>query len=303
MRALILCLVAAPFLFSQQPDDKEDLKNPVAGKPDAISAGRKLFVEGCSGCHGSNAEGGRGPNLSKGDQIRGASNRQLVEILTEGVKGSDMPPSGLAPDKTWQLIAYLRNFTAVAYDSNASGDAAAGSALFFGAAGCSNCHTIRGRGGFPGPDLSNIGRQRSFRQLRESVVDPDAQISEGYGAVTVTTNSGRSIAGVARDNTNYAIQILDARGDIHRLLKKDLREVTLQPASLMPHDYKQRLTAADLENILAFLSRQSIRQDAPAPGPLSPRRATACLTNSFAKAPATTGSRTQATMRHTGIAL
>jgi PQQ-dependent dehydrogenase (methanol/ethanol family) len=262
MRSLLLCLLGVPLLYAQAPDEKEDLKNPVAGQADAIAAGKKLYLEGCSGCHGPSAEGGRGPNLAQGDQIRGATNRQLLSVITDGVKGSDMPPSGLRSDKVWQLVAYLRNLTAVAFDSMGTGDVQAGSALFFGQAGCANCHTIRGRGGFPGPDLSNIGRVRSFRQLRESLLNPDAQIAEGYGGVTVTTKSGQTISGVARDNTNYAIQILDARGDIHRLLKADLREVVFRKRSLMPGDFKERLSSTEIDNLLAFLGRQSLRDSA-----------------------------------------
>jgi PQQ-dependent dehydrogenase (methanol/ethanol family) len=262
MRSFLVCLIGVPLLFAQS-DEKEDIKNPVAGQADAIAAGRKLYLEGCSGCHGPTAEGGRGPNLAQGDQIRGATNRHLLSVITDGVKGSDMPPSGLPGDKVWQVVAYLRNMTAVAFDSIATGDADAGHTLFFGNAGCANCHTIRGRGGFPGPDLSNIGRVRSFRQLRESLLDPDAQIAEGYGGVTVTTKSGQTIVGVVRDNTNYAIQILDARGEIHRLLKADLREVVFRKDSLMPHDFKERLSSAEIENLLGFLGRQSIRQAGP----------------------------------------
>jgi len=260
MRSFLFCLLSVPLLFAQTPDEKEDIKNPVAGQSDAIAAGKKLYLEGCSGCHGPTAEGGRGPNLAQGDQIRGATNRHLLSVIGEGVKGSEMPPSGLPPDKIWQVVAYLRNLTAVAFDSTAPGDPEAGRALFFGKADCAKCHTIRGRGGFPGPDLSNIGRVRSFRQLRQSLLDPNAEIAAGYGGVTVTTKSGRTIAGVARDHTNYAIQILDASGDIHRLLTADLREAVFRANSLMPSDYKQRLSSAEIENLLAFLGRQSIRQ-------------------------------------------
>ena len=123
MRSILLCLLGVPLLLAQSPDEKEDLKNPVAGQADAIAAGKKLYLEGCSGCHGPTAEGGRGPNLAQGDQIRGATNRQLLSVITEGVKGSDMPPSGLPADKIWQIVAYLRNLTAVAFDSMAPGDA------------------------------------------------------------------------------------------------------------------------------------------------------------------------------------
>lgn len=258
MRALILCLLATPFLLAYP--EEEDLKNPMAGQTAAIAAGKKLFIESCSGCHGPTAEGGRGPNLAQGDQIRGATNRHLLSVVTQGIKGSEMPPSGLSEEKAWQIITYLRDLTAVAFDSTSPGNVESGRQLFFGKANCANCHTIRGRGGYPGPDLSNIGRLRSFRQLRESLLDPDAQIADGYGGVTVTTKAGQRIGGVARDNTNYAIQILDTRGEIHRLLKADLREITLAKESLMPQDYKQRLTAGETDDLLAFLGRQSIRQ-------------------------------------------
>jgi len=259
MRTLLICFLA-PCLWAQVPDDKDDLKNPVAGQADAIAAGRKLYLEGCSGCHGPTAEGGRGPNLARGDQVRGATDRHLLSVITGGVKGSDMPPSGLPAAKVWQIVAYLRNLTAVAFDSMAPGDSRAGAALFYGRAGCAGCHTVRGRGGFPGPDLSNIGRALSIAQLRQSILDPDAEIAEGYRGVTVVIQSGETISGVARDATNYALQILDAHGDLHRLLRSALREVTFRTQSLMPHDYKQRLTAAEIDDLVAFLGRQAIRQ-------------------------------------------
>jgi PQQ-dependent dehydrogenase (methanol/ethanol family) len=264
MRSVLIC-VLAPCLLAQVAEEKEDLKNPVAGQADAVAAGRKLYLESCSGCHGPTAEGGRGPNLSHGDQIRGATNRHLFAALTEGVKGSDMPPSGLPAARVWQIIAYLRNLTSVAFDSTAPGDARAGEALFFGNAGCANCHAIRGRGGYPGPDLSNIGRTASFPQLRRAILDPDAEIADGYGAVTVVTKTGQTVSGVARDNTNYAIVVLDSHGEIHRLLKAQLREVIFHNKSLMPHDFKERLTALEIDNVVAFLGRQSIRQS-PAGG-------------------------------------
>ena len=260
MRSLLYCLLGVPLLLAQAPDEKEDLKNPVAGQAIAIAAGKKLYLESCSGCHGPTAEGGRGPNLAQGEQVRGATNRQLLSIVKDGVKGSDMPPTRLPDEKIWQIIAYLRNLTAVAFDSTAPGDIQAGSVLFYGKAGCTSCHMIRGRGGFIGPDLSNIARTVPFRQLRESLLDPDAHIADGYGGVTVVTRSGQKISGVARDNTNYSIQILDAQGKLHRLLKLDLREVEFRKTSLMPHDYKERLSPPEIEDLLAFLGRQSMRQ-------------------------------------------
>ena len=53
--------------------------------------------------------------------------------------------------------------------------------------------------------------------------------------------------------------MLDAAGELHLLMKKDLRAVTFSKKSLMPSDYKTRLNAAELEDLLAFLSRQAGR--------------------------------------------
>ena len=173
MRSIYLCLMSVPLLIAQPPAEKDDLPNPVAGQPEAITAGRKLYLESCSGCHGPTAEGGRGPNLAQGDQIRGATNRHLTSVIYGGREGyRDAAFGACRTIRSGQLIAYLRNLTAVAFDSMAPGDVQAGSALFFGKAGCANCHTIRGRGGFPGSRSYNIGRVRSLRQLRESLLDP-----------------------------------------------------------------------------------------------------------------------------------
>jgi len=255
---VVLALLPAVLAFAQESKE-EDVKNPLAGDPAAIAAGKIAFVEGCSGCHGTNAEGGRGPNLAKGDLIRDVPNRRLFASIKSGIKGTEMPPSRLPDENIWQMVTYLRDLTSPAFDSHLTGDPDAGSALYFGKAGCVNCHMIRGRGGFLGPDLSNAGRGKTPPQLREAILDPDATIADGFRGVTVTLRDGKKISGVAKDNTNYAIQILDAHGDVHRLLKQDLSEVVFRKKSLMPGDYKQRLSASELENLMAFLSRQSLR--------------------------------------------
>src|SRR5690348_14237088 len=95
LTAALGALLGISLAVAQAPEKEDDLKNPVAGKPEAISAGRKLFLEGCSGCHGAEAEGGRGPNLARGERVRGLTNRQLFGTIRDGVKGGDMPPSHL----------------------------------------------------------------------------------------------------------------------------------------------------------------------------------------------------------------
>jgi len=45
---------------------------------------------------------------------------------------------------------------------------------------CQVCHKINGAGGAVGPDLSTVGARRSVELIRQSILDPDAVIAEGY---------------------------------------------------------------------------------------------------------------------------
>jgi len=69
----------------------------------------------------------------------------------------------------------------------------------------------------------------------------------------------RRISGAAKNNSNYSIQILDAQGKFHFLLKKDLKALTHHKSSLMP---TTSLSVSDKQNLLAFLSRQSLETPA-----------------------------------------
>src|SRR5436190_10230697 len=271
MRTICILLLVASALPSQIPDpDSRSERNPFAAQPDAILAGRNLFMASCSGCHGANAEGGRGPNLTEGRQIRRLRDGALFASIKSGVPGTDMPPSNLAEDQIWRLVAFVRDLSAAAYESKVAGDAEQGASIFFGKGGCSGCHMIRGRGGFIGPDLTDIGALRTVPQLRESLLKPSARIVDGYEGVTVTLRDGSKISGVARNSNNYSMQILDAKGSLRLLATDELRAVEFRKSSLMPEDYGKRLASAQIDNLLAFLSRQSVRP----PGERSPGAST-----------------------------
>ncbi len=256
MRTLVVLSFAAA-LAAQ--DREPEVKNPVAGKPEAIEAGRSLYMNSCSGCHGPNAEGGRGPRLINNGSVRGANDKSLFATIKEGVPGSDMPSSTLAEDKVWQVAAFVKNLNASAFDTRPVGDIEAGAKAFQGRGGCVVCHAVKGRGGLLGPDLTNIGMTRSVAQIRESILDPSARPTEGFLGVSVTTRRGEKIVGVAKDNTNYNIHVLDAKGKLHLLNKLDLVEIVFQKDSPMPADYSKRLGRGELTDLIAYLSRQAAR--------------------------------------------
>lgn len=259
--ALLVFVAAALGVFAlEDPHEKKvSEKNLVLGTPEAVEAGGKLFATACAGCHGRHGEGGRGPRLSEGDLVRGASDDRLFASIKNGVKGTSMPPFNLPDLQIRQLLGFVRSFSAPAAESPVPGNAESGAVLFYGKAGCGGCHSVRGRGGFLGPDLTNAGSEHSLLQLRNAVLTPRLLVNGDYRAARVVLESGKTLDGVLRGATNYAFQFQTADGELHRLAAEDLKEITYRDGPLMPGDYSKRLSAAELEDIFAFLARQTVR--------------------------------------------
>lgn len=96
----------------------ESIRNPF-GEPADIAAGAESFRTRCASCHGGDAHGGTGPDLSKGDEFRrGTSDWALFQTITRGVPGTAMPAHSLPPRQTWQLVSYLRQVSSRSSDKD-----------------------------------------------------------------------------------------------------------------------------------------------------------------------------------------
>lgn len=253
MRSWLLFL-AAGCLFGQGRTGPGDPASRIPVDPVSMEAGKEIYMGSCSGCHGATGEGSQGPSLLSGRASR-LGDRTLLNTIKNGLPGTSMPNFPLADDKLLQLGAFVRSLTAPAIRIKVAGDPAEGERLFFGAGKCSGCHMILGRGGHPGPDLSNIGAERTVPQLRESVMKPSARIAEGYRGVTAVLKSGARVEGVAKNSNNYSVQILDSGGKLHLLKTEEIAKVEWKEGSLMPAVTDEK-AAADL---IAFLARQAMR--------------------------------------------
>jgi cytochrome c oxidase cbb3-type subunit III len=261
MRFALLLLLAACAATAQRPDARGDRDNPLADNPTAIADGQKTFSSSCGACHGATGEGGRGPNLRDGKVVRKLTDRDLFASIRKGVPGTDMPGSTLPDPQIWQLVAYVRALGAPASEMRLPGDAQAGADVFYHKGGCVRCHAIAGQGGKLGPDLTNIGAQRSAGHLREAILLPSERLAAGYQPAKAVLADGRTLRGVVRNYTNYSVQFQDTEGQLHLLDTADLKDLRLERESPMPADYSKRLTPADVNNLLAFLARQAVRPD------------------------------------------
>jgi putative heme-binding domain-containing protein len=219
-----------------------------------LAAGKKIFDAQCAWCHGTNGTGGTGPILQRANLRHASTDRALVEIVRTGIPGTEMPSFAIAlTERTaWQTAAYVRSLGRTA-QTPVRGDARRGGTVYQ-SAGCASCHTIDGRGGTLGPELTAIGALRGPSHLRESIVNPKATHPPGYLVVNAVTKAGEAIRGVRLNEDVFWVSIRDAAGTVHTVQKSDLTRLDRElDGTLMP-SYDTRLSPADLDDLIAYLS-------------------------------------------------
>jgi putative heme-binding domain-containing protein len=160
-------------------------------------------------------------------------------------------------------VAFIHALTGPASTNPVPGDPVNGKTVFWGAkAGCSNCHSILGKGGRTAPDLSNIGGSRPLAVIREAIVEPAKDLYYlGNEAATVVLKNGQTVSGVAKNRSNYSLQLVDTKGILHLIQMSDVKQLTLSESSPMPTGYATRLTREELRDLLAYLAVQDIRAE------------------------------------------
>jgi len=228
-------------------------KNPLQGNQDAIREGGTKFRSRCAGCHGPDARGYIGPDIT-GLSASGYTDERLFGIVRRGVPGTEMTPADplrVLDRDIWQVLAYLDTLKA-APSTPASGDAQNGERIF--RANCSSCHMVNGRGGQLGPDLSRVGSGRSRPALLNKVRGTSDNVRPGYEAVTVVTRDGQRIRGVKKNEDEFSIQIVDMRERLQGYLKANLTEILTEPRTVMPAYSAEQLNDRALDDLLQYLT-------------------------------------------------
>jgi putative heme-binding domain-containing protein len=220
------------------------------------AAGRALYNQNCTKCHGLDAAAGdRAPALAAQRSYNRTADQDLFDAITKGLPGTDMPAVGLSTDDSWRIVAYIRSLRASAADFPPDGDVAQGEAIYNGKGQCGTCHTINGRGGLIGPDLTNLGARATVRRIREALTVAQPHPPAGYRPVLIRLNDGSSVRGVLKNENNFSFQVLGMDDRLHLLSSDEIERVVRYDASLMPSDYDKRLAADELTNLIAYLSR------------------------------------------------
>src|SRR5262245_49908981 len=150
MRPLLRALLTVATAMLALPSVAVAQSRPALAPPTDAAAGKQIFDSQCAWCHGTDGEGGTGPNL-RGTLSHAPDLKSLATIIENGIPGTEMPALGLTERSARQTAAYVQSLSRVAARPVA-GNAQRGAGLYQ-SQGCASCHVIRGEGGGLGPEL------------------------------------------------------------------------------------------------------------------------------------------------------
>ena len=104
----IAAVIAADKPFHDAPSSARATKNPYAGQPAAVDAGKTVYARNCLACHGKAGKGtGNVPSLVDG-KLTGVSEGEVFWFISKGDKDNGMPSWEFLPEeKRWQVVSYV----------------------------------------------------------------------------------------------------------------------------------------------------------------------------------------------------
>ena len=135
------------------------------------------------------------------------------------------------------------------------GDAELGEVIFNEhlAAQCTACHRVGKEGSDVGPPLTEIGK-KGREYILESLIDPQAKITPGYGMMTLKTKGGISVSGTLKEENDKSLTlILPDKTEVIIIIAGI--ESRTKPVSIMP-PMGEILTPRQLRDLVAWLAER-----------------------------------------------
>lgn len=139
------------------------------------------------------------------------------------------------------------------------GDYDAGRRIFYHPQGplCARCHTVNGRGGRVGPDLTRVSDSLNRLQVMQSILDPSGEIAPQYVAWTIETQAGQTATGMIVHENEGQTVLGNERGETQAFKTAEIVERNPQKTSVMPAELFEQMTIREVRDILTFLEQRS----------------------------------------------
>ena len=120
---------------------------------------------------------------------------------------------------------------------------------------CSKCHVHGGEGTNIGPELTGSAVHPK-EELLIHILDPNRSVEGNFRQYTAVTRKGKILTGLLASENRNALEIYDAEGAKHVVLREDLKRLDSSRLSLMPEGFEKQMRPAELGDLLEFLTQR-----------------------------------------------
>lgn len=135
------------------------------------------------------------------------------------------------------------------------GDPAAGRKLFT-KQGCVACHSLSRNEVMKGPFMGQIGSIMNREQIAESILKPNASISQGFASVMITTKGDKTYMGFVSEESAEKLVIRDITGQVNTIKVSNITSRKEMETSMMPPGLANELSYEEFASLITFLSQQ-----------------------------------------------
>jgi putative heme-binding domain-containing protein len=174
-------------------------------------------------------------------KIKTYPGKSIVKLVNKYWGGERVATTAEMQEEIKHCAAAIRDGT---------GDPYKGRSVFM--ATCGVCHKLFGQGGQIGPDLTSYKRDDLDTMLL-NIVNPSAEIREGYENYLVTTKDGRTLSGFLADKDNQVV-VLRGLDAVNEVLPRDqISEMKSSGVSLMPQGLLESFNDQRVRDLFAYL--------------------------------------------------
>ena len=120
--------------------------------------------------------------------------------------------------------------------------------------GCIACHTTSPDEAPKGPYMGQVGAVLSRDQIAESILKPNASISQGFATVSVLTKDNKSMVGFVTSESAEKIEMRDIAGQAHSFEVSNIKSRTELKISMMPQGLASSLSISEFASLISFLA-------------------------------------------------
>jgi putative heme-binding domain-containing protein len=135
------------------------------------------------------------------------------------------------------------------------GDAVVGKSLFT-KQGCVACHSISKGETMKGPFMGQIGSIMNREQIAESILKPNASISQGFASVLITAKEDKSYMGFVSEESADKVVMRNIAGQVFTIKTADILTRKELETSMMPAGLANALSYEEFASLISFLFDQ-----------------------------------------------